>query len=183
MASPAGPGRMFDRPFVHGERTMFGRSLRQEDIETLRLAALTRLHSLSFDELGQLAPAADELWVPAGRRLLLGGPLHHELVLIAEGLGLLRCAGETLAELGPGDVFGELSMRRSAYGTATVFAATPLHLVVFGTRALRIVREQGPDAVDALLAACSLDAAERARALAGPRPAPALTLISTAAAA
>jgi CRP-like cAMP-binding protein len=168
---------------VHGERTMFARSLREQDIETLRLAALTRLHSLSFDELGQLAPAAGELWVPAGRRLLLGGPLHHELALIAEGLGLLRCAGETLAELGPGDVFGELSSRRPGYATATVYAATALHLVVFGTRALRIVRERDPDAVDALIAACSLDAAERAAALAGPRPVPQLTLISTAAAA
>jgi len=39
-------------------------------METLRLAALTHLHSLSFDELGQLAPEASEVWVPAGRRAL-----------------------------------------------------------------------------------------------------------------
>jgi len=173
---------MYDRGIVHGDGTMFGRSLRHEDIETLRLAALTRLHSLSFDELGQLAPAAEELWVPAGRRLLLGGPLHQDLALIADGLGLVRCAGETLAELGPGDVFGELSTHRSAYATATVFAATALHLVVFSTHALRIVREQAPDAVDALIATCSLDPAERATALAGPRPVPELTLVSDVAA-
>ncbi len=160
---------------------MFGRSLRLKGIETLRLAALTRLHSLSFDELGRLAPAAEELWVPAGRRLLLGGPLNAQLALIAAGTGLVRCAGETLAELGPGDVFGELSARRPAYATATVFAATALHLVVFGTRALRIVREQDPDAVDALVATCSLDPSERATALAGPRPVPELTLVSAAA--
>jgi CRP/FNR family cyclic AMP-dependent transcriptional regulator len=151
-------------------------------METLRLAALTHLHSLSFDELGQLAPAAEELWVPAGRRVLLGGSLHHALVLIGSGRGLVRCAGETIAELGPGDVFGELSTRRSAYDTATVLAATPLHLVVFSTSSVRTIRAQAPDAVDALLAACSLDAAERATALAGPRPAPALKLVSAAAA-
>ncbi len=114
--------------------------------------------------------------------MLLGGPLHCELALIAGGRGVIRCAGETIDELGPGDVFGELSTRRSAYVTATVFAATALHLVVFGTRALRIVREQAPDAVDALIAACSLDPAERAAALAGPRPVPQLTLVSAAAA-
>lgn len=174
---------MYDRGIVHSDRTMFGRSLRLKSIETLRLAALTRLHSLSFDELGQLAPAADELWVPAGRRLLLGGSLHHELALIADGTGLVRCAGETLAELGPGDAFGELSTHRPAYATATVYAATALHLVVFGTRALRSVREQDPEAVAALIATCSLDPAERAAALAGPRPVPALKLVSTAAAA
>lgn len=173
---------MYDGRIVHAERTMFCRSLRHEDIETLRLAALTRLHSLSFDELGSLAPAAAELRVPAGRRLLLGGSLHHELALIADGRGLVRCAGETLGELGPGDVFGELSTRRSAYATATVFAATALHLVVFGTRALRIVRGRDPDAVEALIATCSLDPAERATALAGPRPVPELKLVAAAAA-
>jgi CRP-like cAMP-binding protein len=151
-------------------------------METLRLAALTHLHSLSFDELGRLASAAEELWIKPGRRVLLGGSLHHDLVLIGSGRGLVRCAGETVGELGPGDVFGELSARRPAYVTATVFAATALHLVVFRTRALRIVREQAPDAVDALITACSLDPAERAAALAGPRPVPQLTLVSAAAA-
>jgi CRP-like cAMP-binding protein len=151
-------------------------------METLRLASLTHLHSLSFDELGQLSSRADELGVPAGRRLLLGGPLHHELALIAAGRGLVRCAGETVVELGPGDVFGELAMPRCAYATATVYAITALHMVVFSTRAVRLLRDEAPDAVEALLAACSLDAQERAAALAGPRPAPALRLVSAAAA-
>ncbi len=150
-------------------------------METLRLAALTHLHSLSFDELRQLAPLAEDVWVPAGRRVLLGGSLHHALVLIGEGRGLVRCAGETVDELGPGDVFGDLSTRRAAYPTAAVVAATPLRLIVFSTRAVRVARAQAPDAVDALLAACSLDAAERATALAGPRPTPALKLVSAAA--
>jgi CRP-like cAMP-binding protein len=151
-------------------------------METLRLASLTHLHSLSFEELGRLAPHATELWVPAGRRLLLDGSLHHELALIGAGRGLARCAGETLAELGPGDVFGELAARHSAYETATVFALTALHLVVFSTRAVRLLRAGAPEAVEALLAACAVDPQERLRALAGPRPAPQLKLVSAAAA-
>jgi CRP-like cAMP-binding protein len=173
---------MFEVGIVHGERTMFGRLSRPRVMETLRLAALTHLHSLSFDELGQLAPAAEELWVSAGRRVLLDGSLHHALVLIGCGRGLVRCAGETVDELGPGDVFGELSTRRAAYPTATILAATPLQLIAFSTRSVRTIRAHAPDAVDALLAACSLDASERATALAGPRPAPALKLVSSAAA-
>ena len=150
-------------------------------MEALRLASLTQLHSLSFDELVQIAPHASERWVPAGRRVLLGGPLHHELVLIGAGRGLVRCAGETVAELGPGDVFGELSTRRSTYATASVIAADPLHLVVFSTRAVRLLRASAPHAVEALVSACATDPQERARALAGPRPAPALKLVGAAA--
>jgi CRP-like cAMP-binding protein len=151
-------------------------------METLRLAALTHLHSLSFDELGRLAPHAEELWVPEGRRLLLDGPLHVDLALIGAGRGLVRCAGETIAELGPGDVFGELSTRRCTYATATVLVVSALHLVAFSSRALRWLRASAPDTVDVLLAACALDAQERAAALAGPRPVPALKLVSAAAA-
>jgi len=151
-------------------------------VQTLRLAALTHLHSLGFAELERLAPEAEELWVAAGRRLLLDGPLHHELVLICDGRGLVRCAGETIAELGPGDVFGELSARRCAYPTATVHAARALHLVVFSSRAVRRLREGAPEALAALLAACSLDARERADAVAGPRPVPELKLVPAAAA-
>jgi CRP-like cAMP-binding protein len=150
-------------------------------METLRLASLTHLHSLGFEELGRLAPRASELRIPAGRRLLLEGSLHHELALIAAGRGLVRCAGETVAELGPGDVFGRLSTRRAAYETATVFAVTALHLVVFSTRAVRLLCASAPEAVAALLAACATDPQERLRALAGARPTPELKLVSAAA--
>ena len=156
---------------------MFARSSRRTPMETLRLAALTHLQSLRLDDLGRLAPHATELWIPASRRVLLGGSLNHELALIGAGRGLVRCAGETVAQLGPGDVFGALSTRRPAYETATVQALTALHLVVFSTRAVRALRATAPATLEALLAACALDAQERVGALAGPRPAPELTLV------
>ena len=147
-------------------------------MEALRFAAVTQLHSLSFDELGELAPHAEELWIAAGRRLLLDGLLYHDLALIGAGRGVVRCAGEAIGELGPGDVFGELSTRRGAYPTATLQATTRLHLVAFGRHAVRELRRSAPEALDALLAACSLDMHERATALAGPRPAPGLRLVA-----
>ena len=173
---------MYERAIVHVQRTMFGRSSRRTNMESLRLAALTHLQSLSFDDLARLAQHADEQWIPAGGRLLLGGSLNHELALIGDGRAVVRCAGETIAELGPGDVFGELSTRRPAYDTASVQAVTALHLIVFSKRSLRILRATSPGAVEALLAACALDADERSSALAGPRPAPELKLVAATAA-
>ena len=123
-------------------------------MDLLRLAALTYLQPLSMRDLAALAPCASEIAVPAGRRLLLDGPFAHELVLVVTGRGSVRCAGEVVAQLGPGDAFGALVQRRAAYATATVAAHTALRLVAFSTRDVAHLRRAAPDALAALLAAC-----------------------------
>jgi CRP-like cAMP-binding protein len=151
-------------------------------MEILRFASLTHLHPLSHEQLAQIAPYASERIIPAGRRLLLEGPFAHELVLIAAGRGLVRCAGETVAELGPGHVFGELAPERPTYETATVTALTDLRLVVFSARSIRTLRDTAPDTLDALVDACAIDPLVRAEAHAGARPAPRLALVRSVAA-
>ena len=124
-------------------------------MEILRLASLTHLGSLSMRELAAIAPYAAEISIPAGRRMLLDGPFAQELVLVAAGRGSVRCAGESLGEIGPGDVFGPLTPRRSAYPTATVAAHSALRLVTFSTRDVRHLRRTAPATLEALLAACA----------------------------
>lgn len=124
-------------------------------MEILRLASLTYLQPLSLRELAAIAPCAAELTIPAGGRVLLDGPFAQELVLVATGRGSVRCAGETISDLGPGDAFGALAPPRSAYATATVTALTTLRLVTFSTRDVRHLRRTAPDALDALVAACA----------------------------
>ena len=124
-------------------------------MEILRLASLTYLGSLSMRELTAIAPYAQEASLPAGRRVLLDGAFAQELVLVATGRARVRCAGETVAELGPGDAFGTLAPRHTAYPTATVTALSALRLVTFSTRDLRALRQTAPDALAALLAACA----------------------------
>lgn len=161
---------------------MFRVLSRPQGMEILRLASLTHLHPLSHEQLAQIAPQAVERVIPAGRRLLLDGPFAQELVLIAGGRGVVRCAGETVTELGPGDVFGELAPARPAYATATVTATADLLLVVFSARAIRLLRHAAPDAVAALLAACAVAPVVRTGDQAGQRPAASLSLVRSAAA-
>jgi CRP-like cAMP-binding protein len=130
-------------------------------MEILRLATLTHLHPLSMQQLADIAPYASELTVPAGHRLLLDGPFAQELVLVGAGRGRVRCAGEAVAELGPGDVFGALAPQRTAYPAATVTAISDLRLVMFSTRDIRLLREVAPDTVAALLTACALAPQQR----------------------
>jgi CRP-like cAMP-binding protein len=161
---------------------MFRIPSRSQGMEILRLAALTHLQPLGREQLAQIAPHASERGIPAGRRLLLDGSFAQELVLIAAGRGVVRCAGEPVAELGPGDAFGELAAERPAYATATVTAITDLRLVVFSARAMTFLREAAPDAVAGLLAACAVAPPGRAGAQARPRPDSHLSLVRSAAA-
>ena len=161
---------------------MFCALSRPQNMEILRLAGLTHLHLLRNEQLAQIAPHAAERVIPAGRRLLLDGPFAQELLLIAAGRGIVRCAGEAVAELGPGDAFGELLPDRPAYATATVTAITDLRLVIFSTRAIRLLRDGAPDAVAGLLAACAVAPLDHAGAQVGPRLASELTLVRPAAA-
>ena len=124
-------------------------------MEILRLASLTYLGSLSLRELATIAPYAAEISIPAGRRMLLDGPFAQELALVAAGRGSVRCAGETLGEVGPGDVLGTLAPRRTSYPTATVAALSALRLVTFSTRDVRHLRRTAPATLEALLAACA----------------------------
>lgn len=146
-------------------------------MEILRLASLTYLGTLSLRDLSTIAPHAQELSLPAGGRMLLDGPFAQELVLVATGRGSVRCAGETVAALGPGDAFGTLAPRRTTYATGTVTALSALRLVTFSTRDLRELGHDAPEVLRALLDAC---AQGRAKA---PRPAPAPVVLAAAAAA
>jgi CRP-like cAMP-binding protein len=161
---------------------MFCGASRPRGMENLRLAALTHLQGLGREQLAQIAPHASERVIPAGRRLLLDGSLTQELVFIAAGRGVVRCAGEPVAELGPGDAFGELAPERPAYATATVTAITDLRLVVFSARAIKLLREAAPDAAAGLLAACAVAPLGRAGAQAERRPGSHLALVRSHAA-
>jgi CPA1 family monovalent cation:H+ antiporter len=177
-------GRVFDEwGFVQRLRTMFTPDVRPCAMETVRLASLTNLHPLSFEQLRELAPCASERYVEAGGRLLLDGPLHQQLVLIASGRVAVRCAGEQIAELGPGDVFGELAPQRATYATAKVVALTDLRLVLFSTRLLRRLGQTSPDALEALIWTCAAAPAERAETRGvDRRSTPELALVPAAAA-
>jgi hypothetical protein len=131
-------------------------------MEILQLAALPCLHSLSLRELTVIAPYAVEIAIPAGRRVLLDGPLAQELAVVLAGRGVVRCAGETVAELGSGEAFGPLVPARTAYPMATVTALTALRLITFSTRDIRHLRRAAPDTLQALLDACAQPAADHA---------------------
>ena len=161
---------------------MFRAVSRLKSMEALRLASLKDLQDMSHEQLAALAPHASEQILPAGRRRLLDDPLLQELVIVAAGRGVVRCAGETVRELGPGDIFGQLTPeQRPVYVTTALHAVCDLHLIVFSARSIRLLRDAAPEAVAGLLAACVSAPPERAGVQAAPRPASHLRLVRSAA--
>jgi CRP-like cAMP-binding protein len=89
---------------------------------------------LSTRQLDQIARLADEVDVPAGKRLATTGETGHELFVIIEGTASVNAARGRTVRLGPGDFFGEMSLVDGGPRSATVEAATNMRLLVVGRR-------------------------------------------------
>ena len=108
---------------------VFGRSGK-----TVLLQKVPLFRDLSRKQLGQIARLADELDVPAGKRLATAGEIGHELFVIIDGHAVVKIGRGRAARLGPGEFFGEMSLVDGGPRSATVEAATDMRLLVVGRR-------------------------------------------------
>lgn len=102
-------------------------------------------------DLAKIAKASDEVLVKAGRSLVDEGRPGHEFFLILDGTATVRRNNRKVAELGPGQYFGELSLLDRGPRTATVVADTPMKLLVLGQREFLGVLDEVPGLANKLL--------------------------------
>lgn len=106
------------------------------DVDKLKTIAL--FSSLGKDDLRRVGRLTDEVDVAEGEELLREGRFAYEFMVIEDGRAeVQRASGEHVAELGPGDFFGEIAALESGRRNATVIARSPMTLVVMTARALR----------------------------------------------
>lgn len=80
-----------------------------------------------------VARHTDEVKLAAGTEIVSEGALANELFVIVDGTAEVFEDGTKIAELGPGDVVGEIGVLKTHKRTATVTATTPVKaLVLFG---------------------------------------------------
>jgi CRP-like cAMP-binding protein len=87
---------------------------------------------------------ADEREAPAGASLTEEGQGGREFFVLVEGAVVAKRDGRKLADLGPGDWFGEIAILTYKPRTATVTAISPVRLLVISDRAFRRVVETTP---------------------------------------
>ena len=128
-----------------------------------RLQLIPLFAELSKSERREVASHADEVDISEGKRLIAEGSLSYEFFAITSGTADVTVDGHAVAELGPGDIVGEMGVIANARRNATVTATSPMTIAVMTARDLRHIEREMPKVHDRLQAAVD----ERSAALAG----------------
>jgi CRP/FNR family cyclic AMP-dependent transcriptional regulator len=113
-----------------------------------RLKAIPLFQDVSDDALAEIATFAQEVSVPAGEQLVREGDYSYELMAIEEGAVEVTRGGEHVADLGPGDFFGEVGLLEKDRRNATVVAKAPTRLVTLTGWDLKRMERSSPEAVE-----------------------------------
>ena len=96
-------------------------------------------------ELDKVAVFAQSKEIDEGQTVIEEGGFSRELLAIEEGKAEVTRDGEHIADLGPGDIFGEAGMLDDEMRTATVTATSPLRLISLGHFEVKRLKKDAPD--------------------------------------
>jgi CRP/FNR family transcriptional regulator, cyclic AMP receptor protein len=116
-------------------------------LDPSRLRSIPLFQTVSDEELAQVAPFAEEVHVEEGETLVKEGDFSYEFMAIEEGTAEVRRGGEHVADLAPGDFFGEIGLLEKDLRTATVVAKSPMRLVTLTGWDMKRMEKIMPEAV------------------------------------
>ncbi len=113
-------------------------------MEAVQLADIPLFAELSDEDVVALAERMHELEVAAGSYVVQQGELSYKFYVILEGTAALDREGEHLADLGPGDFFGEMGIVGHSRRNADVVATSPMRMNVLVGWDLRTLMDEFP---------------------------------------
>jgi CRP-like cAMP-binding protein len=117
-------------------------------LDASRLKSIALFEEVGDEELAQIAPFANEVSLEEGRELVREGDFSYEFMAIEEGEAEVTRGGEHVADLGPGDFFGEMGLLERTLRNATVTAKSPVRLVTLTGWDLKRVERSAPEAME-----------------------------------
>jgi len=108
------------------------------------LKSVSLFSGMGRKELEQVAQLLDEVDVPAGKVLMTQGETGREMFVIASGKVSVERNGKKIAERGPGDSLGEISLLAEGPRTATVTTLEPSTLLYAGHREFHSLMDAHP---------------------------------------
>jgi CRP-like cAMP-binding protein len=138
---------------------------RDEKLDHLRRVPMfARMGKRELERLGQLA---DEIEVGMDEMLAEQGRVGHEFFIVLDGHVSVLDGRRPVAQLHPGDFFGEIALLDGRPRTASVRADGITRLLVVGHREFHALMDEFPAVRDLVLA----ELAERLRRVEGDPPA------------
>ncbi len=120
------------------------------DPKTAAIRRLPLFEGCSPAEIRQIAAIADEIWLPAGRRLTTEGARGQEFVVILTGTVEVSKHDRKVATLGPGDFVGEIALLTGRPRTATVVATSAVVVLVIPRHRFQVLVDRLPTLRDRL---------------------------------
>ena len=117
-------------------------------MDKARLRDVPFFSSISKRDLAAVAQQTDEIDVPAGKVLAQEGDIGQEFFVIDSGSAEVTRGGEHVADLGPGDFFGEIGLLERALRTATVTATSHMRLITLTGWDMKRMEKAIPEAVE-----------------------------------
>lgn len=118
---------------------------------------------LDDSEVEALSTAVTEQSVPEGKPLLKEDDYSYELHVIQDGSAEVSRDGEKIAELGPGDVFGEAGVLEKSTRVASVTSTSPMRLITLDHWAVDRLRRRIPQTIERIGRKAAERAAENER--------------------
>lgn len=117
-------------------------------MDAIRLKSIPLFTDIADEELQEIATFAQEVMVEAGRELVREGDFSYEFMAIEEGQAEVTRHGEHVADLGPGDFFGETGLLEKTLRNATVTAKTAMRVVTLTGWDLKRIERKVPEAIE-----------------------------------
>ncbi len=115
-----------------------------KDMKLDRLAGIPLFAGTGRRELERIGQLSTGVWLPASEVLCCQGTRACEMIIVQEGLATVHMDGRQVGVLVPGDFFGELPLLSGQAYTATVIAATPMHVLMLTRAEFSSLLEDAP---------------------------------------
>jgi len=119
-------------------------------MDAARLKNIPVFSDLSSASMQTIATFASEVSVPEGKELVREGDYSYDMLAIEEGTAEVTRGGEHVADLGPGDIVGEVGVVQKGTRNATVTATSPMVLVTLDRWDVRRLSKQSPEVLEHL---------------------------------
>ena len=119
-------------------------------MDTTQLKRIPIFADASDEELKRVATFADSREVDEGTEVVSEGGFSRELLAIEDGTAEVTRDGEHVADLGPGELFGEAGMLDDDMRSATVVATSRLKLISMGHFEVKRLKKDAPGVYESI---------------------------------